>query len=279
MLIDHLDRARGAALSCACSTAAGRFAIAGARRLPHPCGWECARCAVRRPCRRPGDSSGSCGSNRIDIVQTHFPDSTYFAVPLARLAGVRRDRATRRNLGHWLKPTSTAGLAAVYARLIDGTIANCEACRQAVIEQEGARPESVFVLPNGDRHVGLRPPRAAPAVRNGRPASSAWWPTCGRSRGPTSSSARRASWPGRIPTSVLKSPARATARRCCSLAAECGIADRLELLGRVDDVPGFPRRARRRRPHLAREGLPTRCWNTWPPAGRSSPRPSAETSS
>ncbi len=34
-------------------------------------------------------------------------------------------------------------------RFAHATIANCEACRQSVIEQEGARPERVYVIPNG----------------------------------------------------------------------------------------------------------------------------------
>ena len=29
-------------------------------------------------------------NHRIDVLQTHFPDSTYFGVPIARLAGVPR---------------------------------------------------------------------------------------------------------------------------------------------------------------------------------------------
>jgi hypothetical protein len=38
------------------------------------------------------------------MVQTHFPDSTYFAVPVARLAGIKRIVRTRRDLGYWVRP-------------------------------------------------------------------------------------------------------------------------------------------------------------------------------
>ncbi len=85
---------------------------------------------------------------KTDVVQLHFPDSTYFGAPLAKLAGVRCVLRTRRNTGYWM----TSGhrlMGRIISRLVDGTIANSEACRQAVIEQERAEPESVHVIPNG----------------------------------------------------------------------------------------------------------------------------------
>ena len=36
------------------------------------------------------------------MVQVYFPDSSYFGVPVAWLAGVRHRVRTRNNLGHWL---------------------------------------------------------------------------------------------------------------------------------------------------------------------------------
>jgi len=85
---------------------------------------------------------------QIDVVQLHFPDSTYFGAPLAKLAGVRCVLRTRRNTGYWMTP-SHRQMGRIISRLVDGTIANTEACRQAVIDQEGAKPESVHVIPNG----------------------------------------------------------------------------------------------------------------------------------
>src|ERR1019366_9317710 len=41
---------------------------------------------------------------RIDVVQAYFPDSAYFGLPAARLAGVPHRLRTRNNLGHWLSP-------------------------------------------------------------------------------------------------------------------------------------------------------------------------------
>src|SRR5262245_60163589 len=85
---------------------------------------------------------------RIDIVQTYFPDSTRFAAPIAKAAGVRAVFGSRRNIGHWMTKRDIR-LARFYNRwFLDKIIANCEAARQAVIEQEGAKPEQVIVLPN-----------------------------------------------------------------------------------------------------------------------------------
>jgi glycosyltransferase involved in cell wall biosynthesis len=85
---------------------------------------------------------------QIDVVQLHFPDSTYFGAPLAKLAGVRCVLRTRRNTGYWMTPGHRR-MGRIMSRFVDGTIANSEACRRAVIEQEGAEPETVHVIPNG----------------------------------------------------------------------------------------------------------------------------------
>lgn len=87
-------------------------------------------------------------NQQIDVVQVYFPDSTYLGVLVARLAGVPFVVRTRNNLGYWMKPLDRL-LGRVYNRLVDRTIANCEPCRQAVIDGEGAAPQSVVVLENG----------------------------------------------------------------------------------------------------------------------------------
>jgi glycosyltransferase involved in cell wall biosynthesis len=97
---------------------------------------------------------------RIDVVQMHFPDSTYFAAPAARWAGVRHVLRTRRDLGFWMRPIDR-WLCRLYNRLATATIANCQACREAVIAQEGAAPNTVTVLENGidlDLLTRLPPP-------------------------------------------------------------------------------------------------------------------------
>jgi glycosyltransferase involved in cell wall biosynthesis len=85
---------------------------------------------------------------RIDVLQVYFPDSTYFGVPVAWLAGVPAIVRTRNNVGHWLTP-----LHRRLGRFLNGfttaTIANCEAARQALLATERPSPPSVVVLENG----------------------------------------------------------------------------------------------------------------------------------
>jgi len=85
---------------------------------------------------------------KIDIVQVYFPDSSYFGVPIARLAGVRTVVRTRNNVGHWLTPLHRV-LGRVLNPLTTLTIANCNAAREALLTKEKPDPASVVVLENG----------------------------------------------------------------------------------------------------------------------------------
>ncbi len=85
---------------------------------------------------------------RIEVVQAYFADSSYFSIPLAKLAGVRHRLRTRNNLGHWLTPLHCR-LGRMLNALTTGTIANCEAAKRALLEAERPRPETVLVLENG----------------------------------------------------------------------------------------------------------------------------------
>lgn len=112
---------------------------------------------------------------RIDVVQAYFPDSSYFGVPVAWLAGVRHRLRTRNNIGHWLTRTHRA-LGRALNVLTTGTVANCAAARRALLEAERPRPGSVLVLENGvdlDRFLDIAPPddraRRVGAVANLRP--------------------------------------------------------------------------------------------------------------
>jgi len=107
--------------------------------------------------------------NRIDVVQTYFPDSTRFAAPVAKVAGVRAVIGSRRNTGHWMGKWD-ARIAGFYNRcFIDKVVANCEAARQAAIKQDNASPDKVAVIPNGidlSRFIETapRPPKATGQV-------------------------------------------------------------------------------------------------------------------
>src|SRR5205814_1596468 len=80
--------------------------------------------------------------HHIDVLQVYFPTSTYLAVPVARLAGVPFVVRTRNNLGYWMTGLHR-WLGWACTRWADATVANCQACRRAVIADEGARPDAV----------------------------------------------------------------------------------------------------------------------------------------
>jgi len=118
--------------------------------------------------------------HRTEVAQVYFLDSTYFGVPLARLAGVPRVVRVRNNLGHWLTPKHRR-LGRVVSRLVDVTLTNCESARQALLRAEGGAARKVVVLENGvdlPRFAALPLPaggRRAPrvgAVANLRPVKA-----------------------------------------------------------------------------------------------------------
>lgn len=101
-------------------------------------------------------------SEKIDILQTYFPDSSYFGILAGWLACVPHRIRTRNNIGHWLTPGHRR-LGRWLNRLTTGTIANCEAARAALIEAEQPDPADVVVLENGvdaERFLALPPARA-----------------------------------------------------------------------------------------------------------------------
>ena len=95
---------------------------------------------------------------RVNVVQAYFPDSTYFGMPLAWLAGVPYRVRTRNNSGHaatplhrrlgrWVNPLTTC------------TLANCDAAKESLLRDERPNPETVHVLENG---VDLEPFESVP---------------------------------------------------------------------------------------------------------------------
>lgn len=87
-------------------------------------------------------------NRQMEVLQLHFPDSTYFGCLAARLAGLRGIIRTRRNVGHWMTPVHKR-LGRAVSKMVSCTVANCQAAAKAVIEQEGADPSSVVVIRNG----------------------------------------------------------------------------------------------------------------------------------
>jgi glycosyltransferase involved in cell wall biosynthesis len=163
-LIRHLDRQRVEPyLVLLCGDRAS------SRELePEDCPvWRLGLTALRRPAAlvQAVRFARFLRRERIDVLQAYFPDSSYFGLPLAWLAGVPHRLRTRNNLGHWLTP-----LHRLLGRLLNAfatqSLTNCEAARQALQEAERPRPDSVIVLENGVDAERFRsvPPLAARAV-------------------------------------------------------------------------------------------------------------------
>jgi glycosyltransferase involved in cell wall biosynthesis len=176
---------------------------------------------------------------RIDVLQVYFPDSSYLGVPVARLAGVRHVVRTRNNLGYWMTPLHR-WLGWLCNRWADLTVANCEACRRAVVAGEGAPPGRVRILENGvDLSRFPWPPRPllngqtpgprVGVVANLRPVKDLDVFV----RAAAEVSARH---PGATFHVAGEGDQRPDLER---LAAELGLAGRFFLPGSVKDVPAF----------------------------------------
>jgi glycosyltransferase involved in cell wall biosynthesis/acetyltransferase-like isoleucine patch superfamily enzyme len=177
---------------------------------------------------------------RIDVLQVYFPDSTYLGVPAARLAGVPHVIRTRNNVNHWMTPTHRR-LGRLLNRFVTATVANCEACRRAVIADECPPEGSVVVLENGvdlsrfaearrrsSRHRGGTPLRVG-IVANLRPVK-------GLDVFNDAASLVAAERADVVFEIAGEGELRAELER---QAAERGLADRLTLVGSVADVPAF----------------------------------------
>ncbi len=109
----------------------------GIRRLRHPksvgAAWRLAR-FLRR--------------HQIDVVHPLFPDSFYFGTLVAKMSGVPCVAGFCVSLNYWMTPRDR-WFGRIVNRLVDGTVANCAACRRAVVADYGAAEESVAIIPNG----------------------------------------------------------------------------------------------------------------------------------
>lgn len=99
--------------------------------------------------------------NRVDVVQTYFLDSTYFAVPLARFCGYRKVVRVRNNIGYWLTKKHQ-WLGRFAGRLCLRTLTNSEEGQTAICRSEFLPRTRVPIILNGvdlDRFDDRRPPR------------------------------------------------------------------------------------------------------------------------
>lgn len=109
----------------------------------------------------------------IDVVQVHFPDSTYFGVPVARWAGVSRIVRTRRDLFYWVTGVHKRWgrkLDELYnRRFVDLMIVNSHAVAEAARQQESPPPRRIEVIPNG---LDLSQPPPSDAASHRRSTTS-----------------------------------------------------------------------------------------------------------
>ncbi|WP_020473315.1 glycosyltransferase [Zavarzinella formosa] len=109
-------------------------------------------------------------THRVQIVQTYFLDSTYFAVPLARLSGIRRVVRVRNNVGYWMT-RKHRWLGRLVGKACARTLTNSSEGREAIIQSEHLAERNVSVITNGvdlDRFPVRRWPELnQPAVKFG----------------------------------------------------------------------------------------------------------------
>jgi glycosyltransferase involved in cell wall biosynthesis len=179
-------------------------------------------------------------AHRIDVLQVYFPDSSYLGVPVARLAGVPRVVRTRNNLGYWITPLHR-WLGRFCNQWTDVVVANCEACRRAVIADEGASPRRVLVLENGVDLGRFPAPRPGPVARTASPRVGVVANL--RPVKDLGTFVRAAAEVGRRhPAATFHIAGEGDQRpELERLAAELGIGEHLHLPGSVRDIPGFLR--------------------------------------
>lgn len=172
------------------------------------------------------------------MVQAYFLDSSYFAVTVARRAGVPHVLRVRNNLGYWRTPKHRL-LNRLIRPWVDLSLTNSDTGRDALVRQDGVPAERVAVIENGvdlDRFGDVTPPAFGGVVRVGcvanlRPVKN----VDGLVR-----AARTVV--DRFPHVVFEVAGEGEERPALErLVQQLGLADRFLFRGRSDDVPAFLR--------------------------------------
>jgi glycosyltransferase involved in cell wall biosynthesis len=170
---------------------------------------------------------------RIDVLQLYTPDSTYFGGLAGWLAGVPQVVRTRNNLNHWMRRRDR-WLGRLLNRVVTRTVVNCEAAREAVLRDERPAPESVVILENG---VDVKRfwdtddfnTNCIGVVANLR-----------RVKGIDVFLHAAARLAGQFPDATFLVAGEGEQRQTLLRQIdELGLGDRVELCGRVDDIPAF----------------------------------------
>ncbi|HYI03098.1 glycosyltransferase [Hyalangium sp.] len=210
------------------------FPLTGSLMRPNT-GWQIVRMA--RWFRR----------HQVQLVHVHDFYSTMLVVPAARLAGVKVI-VGRLDLAHWLGPVRCAALAEL-TNMADHVVANAEAIRRMVVEEEGLPASRVSVI-----HNGLDLPRFDDRARAGLQS-----PLPDTGGAPAVVHVANMNHPVKRQEDVLQAlallrsegltlhawfvgdgPLRPELER---KAAELGVTDRAHFLGRRQDVPAIYTRA------------------------------------
>jgi glycosyltransferase involved in cell wall biosynthesis len=170
--------------------------------------------------------------HRIAVVQTFFQDATVFGLWSARLAGVPVRLASFRDLGFWRTPRVELLMRRSYP-LATAFVVNSGAVRDHFVAVDGLRPERFHVIPNGLDVAAIpfiagrdQPPRVVQVGNLNRAVKRAdlFVRACAAVRDVVPD----ARWQ-LVGDGVLRPALEALAR-------ELGVADRVEFLGRRDDV-------------------------------------------
>lgn len=92
--------------------------------------------------------SGWFNENGINIVQTHFRDSSIAGILAARFAGIKTVIGTRRNQGYWLTPVELR-MQKFLDCWVTAYIANSQSTKQWMANTEGVDLKRVEVINNG----------------------------------------------------------------------------------------------------------------------------------
>jgi glycosyltransferase involved in cell wall biosynthesis len=88
--------------------------------------------------------------NNIDIIQALTIDNPLliFIATVGKWSGVKKIFGFRVDIGFWMTSGQARAGKLAHRFLVDKVIANAEACKKSIIEQENARPENIVVIPN-----------------------------------------------------------------------------------------------------------------------------------
>jgi glycosyltransferase involved in cell wall biosynthesis len=175
---------------------------------------------------------------RIDVLMLYMPDSTYFGAVAGRLARVPHILRVRNNLNHWMRRTDR-WLGRLYNRLVTGTVVNCDAARRAVLRDERPAAGTITVLENGvdlERFLAIPEWQYCP----GRPLRVGVVANLRRVKGLDVFVEAAAQLAGVLADVTFHMAGEGEQRAALQQQIDgLGLRQRVELCGKVADIPGF----------------------------------------